>query len=112
MKLKLWLVGSYLLAEGREAGEHWDKADKLRAQRWDKKNVHPSAIIVTAVTETQHTTSKHKQYIHTHNRFMALWILSGTTWVCWYQKKHSSTHTHRGHQSSLSAVSIYYDPWH
>jgi len=30
---------------------------------------------------------------HTHNRFMALWILSGTTWVSRYQKKHSPTHT-------------------
>jgi len=29
-----------------------------------------------------------------------------------YQKKYSPTHTHRGHQSSLSAFSIYYDPWH
>jgi len=28
---------------------------------------------------------------HTHNRFMALWILSGTTWVSRYQKKHSPT---------------------
>jgi len=31
---------------------------------------------------------------------MALWILSGTTWVSGYQKKHSPTHTHRSH------------PWH
>ena len=29
-----------------------------------------------------------------------------------YQNKHSPTHTHRGHQSSQSAFSIYYDPWH
>jgi len=26
---------------------------------------------------------------------------SRTTWVSWYQKKHSPTHTNRGHQSSL-----------
>jgi len=39
-------------------------------------------------------------HIYTHNRFTALWILSGTTRVSWYQKKHSPTHTHRGHQSS------------
>ena len=49
---------------------------------------------------------------HTHNRFTALWYLSGTTRVSRYQKKHSPTHTHRGHQSSQSAFSIYYDPWH
>ena len=51
-------------------------------------------------------------HTHTHNRFTALWNLSGTTRVSRYQKKHSPTHTHRGHQSSLSAFSIYYDPWH
>jgi len=51
-------------------------------------------------------------HTHTHNHFTALWIWSGTTRVSRYQKKHSPTHTHRGHQSSLSAFSIYYDPWH
>jgi len=38
---------------------------------------------------------------HTHNRFMALWILSGKTLVSQYQKKHSPTYTYHGHQSSL-----------
>jgi len=33
---------------------------------------------------------------------MALWILSGTTRVSRYQKKHSPTYTYRGHQSSLT----------
>jgi len=33
--------------------------------------------------------------------FMALWILSRTTWVSRYQKKHSATCTYCGHQSSL-----------
>jgi len=37
----------------------------------------------------------------THNHFMALWTLSGTTRVSRYQKKHLPTHTYRGHQSSL-----------
>jgi len=36
--------------------------------------------------------------------------LSGTTWVSWYQKKHSPTYTYPDHQPSAS--SIYYDPWH
>jgi len=40
-------------------------------------------------------------HTHTHNRFTAPWIVSGTTWVSWYQKKHSRTHTYRGHQLSL-----------
>jgi len=48
----------------------------------------------------------------THNCFTALWILSGTTRVSRCQKKDSPTHTHRGHQSSLSAFSIYYDTWY
>jgi len=38
---------------------------------------------------------------HTHNHFMVLWILSGAIRVSRYQKKHSPTHTYRGHQSSL-----------
>ena len=58
-------------------------------------------------TIKQKRTSK-----HTHNHFMALWMLSGTTRVSRYQKKHSLTHTYHGYQSSLSAFSIYYDPWH
>jgi len=29
-------------------------------------------------------------HTHTHNHFTAIWILSGTTWVSRYQKKHSS----------------------
>jgi len=41
------------------------------------------------------------KHMHTHNCFMALWILSGTTWVRRYRKKHSPTHTYHGHQSSL-----------
>ena len=48
----------------------------------------------------------------THNRFTALWILSGTTRVSQYQKKHSPTHTRCGHKISRSASSVYYDPWH
>jgi len=44
------------------------------------------------------TTASHT---HTHNRFTALWILSATTHVTWYQKKHSPTNTYCGHQSSL-----------
>ena len=45
----------------------------------------------------------HITHTHTHNRFTALWNLSGTTRVSRYQEKHSPTHTHRGHQSSQSA---------
>ena len=48
----------------------------------------------------------------THSHTTVLWNLSGTTRVSRYQKKHSPTHTHRSHQSSQSAFSIYYDPWH
>jgi len=47
----------------------------------------------------------------THNHFTALWIFSGTTWVSWYQKKHSPTYTYHDHQSFLIYF-IYYDPWH
>jgi len=51
------------------------------------------------------TSNSHR---HTHTQpFTALWNLSGTTRVSRYQKKHSPTHTHRGHQSSLSAFRQY-----
>jgi len=50
--------------------------------------------------------------VRTHNHFTALWNLSGTTRVIRSQKKHSPTHTHRGHQSFLFAFSIYYHPLH
>ena len=33
-------------------------------------------------------------HTHTHNRFTALWNLSGTTRVSRYQKKHSPTTLH------------------
>jgi len=50
-------------------------------------------------------------HTHTHNRFMALWIFSGTTRVSQYQKKHSLTPiviiSHL-----LSASAIYYNPWY
>jgi len=52
----------------------------------------------------------HAARTYIHNRFTALWILSGTTRVSWYQKKRLPTHTYHGHP--LSASSIYYDLWH
>jgi len=30
----------------------------------------------------------HTQHTQTHNHFTALWTLSGTTWMSWYQKVH------------------------
>jgi len=38
-------------------------------------------------------------YYYCH--FMALWTLSSTTWVSWYLKKHSLTHTYCDRQASL-----------
>ena len=48
---------------------------------------------------------------------MAVLILSTTTRVSRYQKKHSHTHTHTHTpivviNHPLSASSVYYDPWH
>jgi len=91
----------------------WTSRSRVQISSSDSSNL-------TASTTTQQTPPGpllrvslriHRTYTK-QNRFTALWISSGTTWVSWYQKKHSPTHTHRGHQSSLSASSIYYDPWH
>jgi len=63
------------------------------------------------LTQMQHTINttcrinkKVKLLSYYYNCFTALWILSGTTRVSRYQKKHSPTHTYRGHQSSLICV--------
>ena len=49
--------------------------------------------------------------LHTHTQpFTGL--LSGTTRVGQYQKKHSPTHTHLIIGHPLSSSSIYNDPWH
>ena len=57
---------------------------------------HSGLLQVTTLHIVYHS------HTHTHhNRFTALWILSGTTRVSRYQKKHSPTHTHCGHQISL-----------
>jgi len=69
----------------------------------------PRILLVPHLHHLQHLM---KPLSGTHNHFTALWIFSGTTRVSRYQKKHSPTHTYRGHQSYLSAFSIYYDPWH
>jgi len=42
-----------------------------------------------------------------YNHFMA--NFSGTTWVRWYQKKHSLTHTYPDHQSSF--ISFFHLLW-
>jgi len=39
-----------------------------------------------------------RMHTRTHTTVLRLWILSGTTQVSWYQKKHSPTHIYRGHQ--------------
>ena len=44
-------------------------------------------------------------YYYYYNHFTALWILSGTTGWADTRKKHSTTHTFRGHQSSLICIS-------
>jgi len=44
------------------------------------------------------------KHTHTNNHFTALWILSKTSWVSRYQKKHSPTHTYRGHQSVIPCL--------
>jgi len=44
---------------------------------------------------------------HTHTAVLRLCGICQGQPGCRYQKKHSPTHTHRGHQSSQSAFSIY-----
>jgi len=46
-------------------------------------------------------------HTHAYTTILWLWILSGTTWVSGYQKKHSPTHTYHG-QYSVAVVSSGY----
>ena len=66
-------------------------------------NIMSNKMVTSDATniETVSITVKTKAHTQTHNHFTALWILSRTTRVSRYQKKHSPTHTYRGHQSSL-----------
>ena len=48
---------------------------------------------------------------HTHKCCMAFWILSGTTRVKWYQKKHSPTHTYPDHQFSIHLIILISARW-
>jgi len=48
----------------------------------------------------------------THTTVLRLWILSRTTRVSRYQKKHSPTHTYRGHHSSLICFLHLLWSWH
>ena len=56
--------------------------------------------------------SLNSEHTQTYNCFTALWILSGTTRVSRYLKKHSPTHTNVVINHPLSASSIHYNPWH
>ena len=60
----------------------------------------PAKSIQRSLSHT-HTRTHAHMHTHTHKRFTALWILSGTTRVSRYQKKHSPTHIYCGHQSSI-----------
>jgi len=62
---------------------------KLAARYWLKTVT--SIALFLARKELPRCTKQHHN-THTHNRFMALWILSGTIRVSRYQKKHSPTH--------------------
>jgi len=65
-------------------------------------------IIKCTCTENQ---TNNNQGTHTHTQpFNDRW--SGTTRVGRYQKKHSPTHSHPEHRTSLSSSSNYNDQWH
>jgi len=84
-----------------------------------KKIAHADAIKITwfggniPAQKNNHQTFVGQKHMHTTVlRLCGFCPDSGSTRVSRYQKKHSPTHTHRGHQPSLSAFSIYCDPWH
>ena len=102
-----------VMDKSRAPSEHWiaELHKCMYSPHWWKfaiTTVVPCCVSATSSThpyinslgKPTHTT-RTQMHTHTHNHFKALWILSGTTWVSRYQKKHSPTHTYRGHQLSL-----------
>ena len=65
-------------------------------------------LLITMSGELCLNATRH--FTHTHTTVNGL--LSGTTRVGLYQKKHSPTHTHPDHRTFFSSSSIYNDPWH
>ena len=62
----------------------------------ERKRAHISSELT--VLYMKYFRNHLSRHTYTHNHFAVLWILS---WMSLFQKKHSPTHTHRGHQSSL-----------
>jgi len=82
----------------------WLSLSALLCQATSSKIVSPTFSRVRTCIDLKcrvHARTHTHTHTHTWNRFTVLWILSGTTRVSRYQKKHSPTHTHRGHQLSL-----------
>ena len=56
-------------------------------QLWTQ--LHSRRLCCTEKKRDRRQIELNMTHTHIHNRFIALWILSGTTWVSRYQKKHS-----------------------
>ena len=89
--------------EARDGGWQWHQLNHMQIictllQTDNHASTSPLSFYRPAtLPAAQPTVSKHwMQHLQ-----LALWILSRTTWVSQYQMKHSPTHTHRGHQSSI-----------
>ena len=80
------------------ASKHWRQVYTYKHISFMPSLSEPHWLGTMSVWSVKNENNTHT---HTHTRFTALWILSGKTRVSWYQKKHSPTHTYRGHQSSL-----------
>jgi len=85
---------TYALSEYRHRGcARW--IPLLHTSAWSTSSNSAVFMVFFSLSD------EHKSHTHTHNHFTALWILSGTTRLSWYQKKHSATDTYHGRQSSL-----------
>jgi len=96
---KAWLLICSCFGYGRWFSPQWRYLHHLHTIQHVCQGRQPQSTAFwtcICVTVTPKMTL-HRRY-NTHNRFMALWILLGTTRVSRHQKKHSPTHTHRGHR--------------
>jgi len=84
-----------------------DRSHVVQHEEQDGSTLGTRTITLQQTYPHPHPCTVHRASTatHTHNWFMALWILSGTTWVSRYQKKHSHTHTYHGPIGEVSCYS-------
>ena len=95
--------------EARDSEWQWHQLGHMQVCTLLQTDNHASTLplsFLQAGCPSRHPTNsvkalKASTYLHTHTHKPFNGLLSGTTWVGRYQKKHSPTHTHLDHRTSF-----------